>query len=112
MNTSPLTIQCASLMHSLINWTWKSWVSIVGSQPLKVGPRRSGALLGLAQQILCPVVALHGDCDPHPAEGVEKPLSNVLREFRFILLKHCGHTPWIERQACEEFYAALIAELM
>lgn len=55
--------------------------------------RRSGKLLELAKHIHCPVVAIHGDYDPHPAEGVQKPLSAVLNSFRFILLEHCGHTP-------------------
>jgi len=58
-----------------------------------------------------PVIAIHGDFDPHPAEGVEKPLAAVLNDFRFILLKDCGHTPWIERQARDVFYEALEREL-
>ena len=55
--------------------------------------RRNGKLLELGQHIQCPVVAFHGDYDPHPAEGVQKPLSALLKEFRFVLLKNCGHTP-------------------
>ena len=73
--------------------------------------RRSGKLLGLGKKITCPVVAIHGDYDPHPAEGVQKPLSAVLKDLRFILLNNCGHMPWIERQARDEFYRILEAEL-
>jgi pimeloyl-ACP methyl ester carboxylesterase len=73
--------------------------------------RRSGRLLALGRQIQCPVLAIHGDYDPHPAEGVEKPLSATLNSFRFILLKNCGHTPWIERQARDQFYRVLKEEL-
>lgn len=73
--------------------------------------RRSGRLLALAAQIRCPVVAIHGDYDPHPAEGVRKPLSAALERFRFILLPKCGHKPWIERQARERFYEILREEL-
>jgi pimeloyl-ACP methyl ester carboxylesterase len=73
--------------------------------------RSSGRLLQLAEQIQCPVTALHGDYDPHPAEGVEKPLSKRLNDFRFMLLKNCGHTPWIERQARDEFFRILAEEL-
>ncbi|MDD4788021.1 MAG: alpha/beta hydrolase, partial [Pirellulales bacterium] len=69
--------------------------------------RRSGELLGLAPQIRCPVVAIHGDYDPHPAEGIQSPLSSAVNDFRFILLKNCGHLPWIERQAKDEFFALL-----
>jgi pimeloyl-ACP methyl ester carboxylesterase len=73
--------------------------------------RRSGALLALAQQIRCPVVALHGDHDPSPAEGVRVPLAANVEQFRFVLLKRCGHTPWQERYARTAFYAALRREL-
>jgi pimeloyl-ACP methyl ester carboxylesterase len=73
--------------------------------------RRSGKLLELAKYINCPVVAIHGDYDPHPAEGVQKPLSALLESFRLILLKNCGHKPWIERQARNKFYDILKEEL-
>ena len=73
--------------------------------------RVSGKLLQLAAEIKCPVTAIHGDYDPHPAEGVRKPLSNVLEDFRFILIKNCGHTPWVERQARDDFFRVLREEL-
>jgi len=74
--------------------------------------RQSGELLAMVSRIQCPVVAIHGDYDPHPAEGVRGPLSSILRDFRFILLEKCGHKPWIEREAKEEFYDILGRELM
>ncbi|HTX43639.1 MAG TPA: alpha/beta hydrolase, partial [Methanocella sp.] len=73
--------------------------------------RRSGELLRIAKRISCPVVAIHGDYDPHPAEGVEKPLSKAVKDFRFILLKDCGHEPWNERRARGTFYSILREEL-
>jgi pimeloyl-ACP methyl ester carboxylesterase len=73
--------------------------------------RRSGRLLEMGREIVSPVLAIHGDYDSHPAEGVEKPLSAVVRDFRFILLESCGHKPWIERQARERFFAILEEEL-
>jgi pimeloyl-ACP methyl ester carboxylesterase len=73
--------------------------------------RRSGKLLATTARIQCPVVAIHGSHDPHPAEGVRVPLENVLSDFRFILLERCGHKPWIERHARERFYATLHEEL-
>lgn len=73
--------------------------------------RRSGRLLELAGCIRCPVIAIHGDYDPHPAEGVEKPLASRLPDFRFILLERCGHKPWIERYARDEFYRILTGEV-
>lgn len=73
--------------------------------------RRSGELLELGKRIKCPVIAIHGDYDPHPAEGVRKPLSAILKNFRFILLENCGHKPWIERQARDRFYEILKEQL-
>lgn len=73
--------------------------------------RDSGKLLNMGKQIECPVVAIHGDYDPHPAEGVRKPLSDALKDFRFILLKKCGHRPWVERFARGRFYQVLKEEL-
>lgn len=73
--------------------------------------RESGELLEMGKRIRCPVVAIHGDYDPHPADGVRKPLSAVLSDFRLIMLKNCGHEPWIERQARDEFFDILRREL-
>jgi pimeloyl-ACP methyl ester carboxylesterase len=73
--------------------------------------RRSGKLLDLAPDIASPVVAVHGDVDPHPAEGVREPLSRTLKDFRFVLLEKCGHCPWIERFARDAFFRVLEEEL-
>lgn len=69
--------------------------------------RRSGELLKLAKKIKCPVIAIHGDYDPHPAEGVREPLSRVLKNFEFHLLSRCGHKLWIERYARQQLYRIL-----
>jgi len=73
--------------------------------------RADGRLLALVQQLACPVTAIHGDFDPHPAAGVQQPLARLLKNFRFILLKNCGHTPWLERQARDTFYETLRQEI-
>lgn len=82
-----------------------------GVWPEAAAMRRSGALLALGRGIACPVVAIHGDYDPHPAAGVEGPLAGIVRDFRFILLEKCGHKPWIERHAKAEFYRVLEEEI-
>lgn len=69
--------------------------------------RKSGRLLDMGRQIRCSVVAIHGDYDPHPAKGVQKPLNAILKNFRFIMLRRCGHKPWVEREAKEEFFRIL-----
>jgi pimeloyl-ACP methyl ester carboxylesterase len=79
--------------------------------PTAAAWRRNGTLLALGTHIQCPVVAVHGDYDPSPAEGVQKPLATLLKDFRFVLLQHCGHTPWVERQARGSFYQAIRREL-
>jgi pimeloyl-ACP methyl ester carboxylesterase len=73
--------------------------------------RDSGRLLNMGKLIECPVIAIHGDYDPHPIEGVREPLSGVLKDFRFIILKKCGHQPWVERFAKGRFYQILKEEL-
>jgi pimeloyl-ACP methyl ester carboxylesterase len=40
--------------------------------------RRDGSLLATVRQIRCPVVAIHGEDDPHPAAGVQGPLATAL----------------------------------
>ena len=74
--------------------------------------RRNGKLLEYGKKIQCPVVAIHGDYDPHPAEGTRRPLERIIKDFRFILMENCGHTPWIERMAKETFYEILRKELL
>lgn len=73
--------------------------------------RVSGELLELGGKIQCPVVAIHGDYDPHLVKGVREPLSRVIENFTFILLLKCGHFPWMERYARDKFYEILKEEI-
>jgi pimeloyl-ACP methyl ester carboxylesterase len=73
--------------------------------------RAGGKLLRLGKNISCPVVAIHGDYDPHPYQGVKEPLQKVISDFRFILLENCGHKPWVEKEAVDKFYSAIKKEL-
>ena len=91
-------IQCQWDLH---NRVWQQAVEL----------RANGGLLALGEKIRCPVVAIHGDHDPHPAAGVQEPLSALLERFRFVLIERCGHTPCIERQARDRFYQVLQSEL-
>ena len=72
-----------------------------------INMRKSGDLLSYAKNITCPVVAIHGDYDPHPANGVKIPLEQIIPNFSFILLEKCGHKPWTERFARSKFYQVL-----
>jgi pimeloyl-ACP methyl ester carboxylesterase len=73
--------------------------------------RRSGELLEMGRKINCPVLAIHGDYDPHPYQGIKGPLSCTLKDFRFVLLRKCGHYPWLEWDVNERFYRILKKEI-
>jgi len=72
--------------------------------------RKTGELLRSAHSLSCPVVAIHGDFDPHPLAGVVEPLRRLPR-FRWIQLENCGHKPWIESGARARFYRLLEQEV-
>ncbi|OGS44238.1 MAG: alpha/beta hydrolase [Elusimicrobia bacterium RIFOXYD2_FULL_34_15] len=91
-------IKCDYDIHQKI---WKQAVDL----------RSSGKLLKFGEKIKCPVTAIHGDYDPHQYKGLKDSLSKVLKDFRFILIKKCGHKPWIEKKAKCEFYEILKKEI-
>lgn len=74
--------------------------------------RETNELISCGDKIECPVVAIHGDYDSHPIDGVEKPLSNKLKDFKMIIIEKCGHTPWRERYAKDIFFEILQEELL
>lgn len=69
-------------------------------------------LLRILPDIRCPVVAIHGDYDVLPAEGVKEPFSRLIKDFRFIVLEKCGHYPWYERYARDAFFTILRDETL
>jgi pimeloyl-ACP methyl ester carboxylesterase len=69
--------------------------------------RKDGKFIEMIRKICCPVIAIHGDYDPHPFEGVKEPFSKYIKDFRFILLEKCGHYPWLEKYAKDKFYEVL-----
>ena len=73
--------------------------------------RRSGALIKCLEKITCPITAFQGELDPHPTEGAFDSLSRLTRDFKGIVLKACGHTPWIEKRAKGRFFDLLREEI-
>ena len=73
--------------------------------------RSSRALLEEIARIKCPVLAIHGDHDPHPAEGVRVPLLAALPEAQFVLLERCGHKPWREIHARNAFFDEVVTAI-
>jgi len=73
--------------------------------------RKNGTLMNFLREVQCPVTAIHGDYDPHPADGVKIPLEQAVKNSKFILLEKCGHTPWLEKNAAGRFYEILTVEI-
>jgi len=73
--------------------------------------RTEGKFIEMIKKIKCPVIAIHGDYDPHPFVGVKEPFSKYVENFRFYLLKKCGHYPWMEKYAKDKFYEILRGNL-
>lgn len=74
--------------------------------------RKSGEMYKMGKDIKCEVVAIHGDYDSHPAIGIKDSLEKIISNFKFYELKKCGHTPWAEVYAKDEFYRILKAEIL
>jgi pimeloyl-ACP methyl ester carboxylesterase len=55
--------------------------------------------------------AIHGEYDPHPIDGVKLSLQNKFKDFIMYTLRKCGHSPWKEKHAYQEFYEILRKEL-
>mgnify|MGYP005756560533 CR=1 FL=1 len=66
--------------------------------------RDSNALSSILSSINVPVCLIHGDCDPHPISGVIEPLKSRNVNFELHLLSKCGHYPFREKYAKDEFY--------
>ncbi len=75
------------------------------------GLRESGKLLEKFEGISCPLVLIQGEADPHPPEGVIQPLRDRNVDIKTYVLDKCGHTPWREKYAREEFERVLFSEL-
>ncbi|MEI6462529.1 MAG: alpha/beta hydrolase [bacterium] len=73
--------------------------------------RRMGELLAKFATIKCPVVSIHGDYDPHPADGVRIPLEHTDTNFKQIIIKRAGHKIWEENYGEKPFYDALFNEI-
>jgi pimeloyl-ACP methyl ester carboxylesterase len=73
--------------------------------------RSTGKLTEHAGERKCPVGAIHGDFDPHPAAGVKGPLTEILPAFRFNLIERCGHYPWKEKYGKDILYKIFYKEM-
>lgn len=72
---------------------------------------RPGYLRDEFSKIDIPVIVIHGEYDPHPIEGIRPFLESCIADIRFHILPECGHYPWIERKAREEFWEVVRGEI-
>ncbi len=57
--------------------------------------------------IRVPVLMLHGAADPHPGRMIRAGLAPYLPQLEYRELDRCGHYPWLEKDARDEFYSVL-----
>ena len=74
------------------------------------GLRKGGKLLEIALDIPVRITAIHGEYDPHPVEAMR--VLEGLPGFMLHVLDKCGHDPWKERYAQEEFFEVLMREIV
>lgn len=72
------------------------------------GLRTSGELLAAFKRIKNKIVLIQGETDPHPARGIMIPLQENGVECETYILEKCGHSPFMERYAKEDFYKILL----
>jgi pimeloyl-ACP methyl ester carboxylesterase len=65
--------------------------------------QREGLYPAAFAAIRVPVLMLHGAQDPHPGAMIRDSLRPRLPQLEYVEFEHCGHYPWIERAAHEEF---------
>ena len=54
-----------------------------------------------------PTIMLHGDYDSHPGCMIRASLEPHLPQLEYREWKRCGHYPWLEKAAREEFFIVL-----
>ena len=80
--------------------------NLIWSEAAKL--RTSGALLTSFQKIKSKIYIIQGDTDPHPVNGVTIPLQEHHISYKAYILTKCGHSPFMEKYAKEEFYQILL----
>jgi pimeloyl-ACP methyl ester carboxylesterase len=54
-----------------------------------------------------PVLMLHGAFDPHPGRVIRASLEPYLPQMEYREWECCGHYPWLEKAARDEFFVVL-----
>lgn len=73
--------------------------------------RTNGELLKSFKNIKSKICLIQGQFDPHPVKGVTIPLQENGVQCETYILEKCGHSPFMEKYAKDEFYKILIQEI-
>jgi len=57
--------------------------------------------------IKIPVLMVHGTFDPHPGRLIRAGLESYLPQLEYRELGRCGHWPWLEKFASQEFFSLI-----
>ena len=69
--------------------------------------QESGVYPSAFASITCPAVMLHGSYDPHPGKLIRDSLAPYIPRLEYHEFERCGHEPWVERYARDEFLSVL-----
>ncbi len=97
----PLDCQAASCDARANEETWSDMMRL---QAAHVYPQAFST-------ITCPVAMFHGKYDPHPGKMIRDSLKPYIPQLEYIEWERCGHYPWRESAAREEFLATLKTRL-
>ncbi len=75
--------------------------------PQAIRLRKENKFVQAAAKLVCPITILHGKQDPHPLQGVTKPLRTANAAFQLIVFDKCSHSPFAEKYARDDFYQFL-----
>lgn len=70
--------------------------------------RTNGTLLTSFKKIQSKLFLIQGETDPHPAKGIIIPLQENGVECEAYILEKCGHSPFMEKYAKDDFYKILL----
>ena len=66
-----------------------------------------GKYPGAFSAVASPVLMLHGDYDPHPGKSTRNLLKLYIPHLEYHEFERCGHSPWIEKYAQDEFFKVM-----
>ena len=94
-NPYPTTEECEPFDTVAYDETWSDMAQL----------QADGYYPRAFQAIQSPVLMVHGDYDPHPGEMIRDSLLPHLPQLEYLELERCGHSPWIEKSAREDFFS-------